>query len=206
MEYSTSTPNGCLTNDAACKVEFQLPTSVILTVDVFNFFSRMEKYTSAARSTQKEFDQSPALKAACETSIARATGCVCPRKGYRSVTPQLMAGSSGLRRSALFCARKLYKPAMRGQNQACVMMLVRCLKRPVACDSVVVFTSQIYSSPRSSCVFRGCKTNSNSFLFSFSFSNTARGKNSRREIVVGTGTRRERDGNANGTKGERETV
>ena len=61
----------------------------------------MKKYTSAARSTKKVFDQNSALQAACGTSIARVTGCVLPREGYRSVTPLLMPRSTGLRRSTL---------------------------------------------------------------------------------------------------------
>ena len=69
-----------------------------------------EKYTSAATSTNKEFDQNSALQAACDTSIARVTGCVYPREGYRSVTLLLRSGSTGPRRSAFFCARKLYNP------------------------------------------------------------------------------------------------
>ena len=50
--------------------------------------------------------QNSALQAACDTSIARVTGCVYPREGYRTATPLLIPGSTGLRRSALFCARK----------------------------------------------------------------------------------------------------
>ena len=75
---------------------------------VFCIISNMKKYTSAVRSTKNVFDQNSALQAACDTSIARVTRCVCPREGYRSVAPLLMPGSTGLRRSALFCARKLY--------------------------------------------------------------------------------------------------
>ena len=56
------------------------------------------------------FDQNSALQAACDTSIARVTGCVYPREGYKSVTPLLMPGSTGLTRSALFCARRLFNP------------------------------------------------------------------------------------------------
>ena len=73
-------------------------------------FKYMKKYTSAVRSTKNDFDQNSALQAACDTSIARVTRCVYPREGYRSVTPLLMPGSRGLRRSTLFCARKLYNP------------------------------------------------------------------------------------------------
>ena len=37
------------------------------------------------------------LQAACDTSIARVTGCrVYPREGYRSVNPLLMPGATGL--------------------------------------------------------------------------------------------------------------
>ena len=40
----------------------------------------MKKYTpSAVRSTKKVFDQNSALEAACDTSIARVTGCGYPR-------------------------------------------------------------------------------------------------------------------------------
>ena len=69
------------------------------------------------------FDQNSVLQAACDTSIARVTECVdhvYPREGCRSVTPLLMPGSTTLlRRSALFCARKLtVQPALlRGTNQ-----------------------------------------------------------------------------------------
>ena len=69
-----------------------------------------EKFPSTVRSTQKEFDQNSAPQAACDTSIARVMGCVYPREGYRSVTLLVMSGSTGLRRPALFCARKLYNP------------------------------------------------------------------------------------------------
>ena len=52
---------------------------------------------------QKGFfvQNSSALQAPCDTSIARVTGCVYiyRREGYRSVTPLLiMPGSTGLRR------------------------------------------------------------------------------------------------------------
>ena len=61
------------------------------------------------------FDQNSALQTACGTSIARVTGGV----PHELVTPLLMPGSTGLRRSALFCARKLYNiPHWGGQNQA----------------------------------------------------------------------------------------
>ena len=66
------------------------------------------------------FDQKSALQTACDTSMARVTGCVYPREGYRSVTPLLMPGSRGLTHSALFCARKLYNPHWGGQNQTSV--------------------------------------------------------------------------------------
>ena len=57
------------------------------------------------------FDQNSALQAACDTWIAGGMGCVYPPEGcYRSVTPLLLPGSTGLTRSALFCARKLYNP------------------------------------------------------------------------------------------------
>ena len=51
------------------------------------YIQKTKKYTSAARSTKKYFDQNAALQAACDTSIARVTGGVYPREGYRSVTP-----------------------------------------------------------------------------------------------------------------------
>ena len=57
---------------------------------------KLKKNTSAVRSTKKEVDQNSALQAACDASIARVTGCVYPREGYRSVTPLLMPGSTGL--------------------------------------------------------------------------------------------------------------
>ena len=41
---------------------------------------------SSLRSTEQGFDQNLALQAACATSIARVTGCLYPREGYRSVT------------------------------------------------------------------------------------------------------------------------
>ena len=41
------------------------------------------------RSTKIEFDQNSVLQAARDTSIARVTGYVYPRKGYRSATPLL---------------------------------------------------------------------------------------------------------------------
>ena len=47
--------------------------------------------------------QTSALQFVCDTSIARVTGCcVCPREGYRSVTPLLMPGPTGLRRQPCF--------------------------------------------------------------------------------------------------------
>ena len=69
-----------------------------------------KKCTSAVRSTKNHFDQNSALQAACDTSTARVTGGVYLREGCRSVTPPLLPGSRGLRRSALFCARQLYNP------------------------------------------------------------------------------------------------
>ena len=58
---------------------------------------KMKKYTSAARSTKNIFDQNSALQAACDTSIARGTGCAYPREGCRSVTPLIVPGSTGLK-------------------------------------------------------------------------------------------------------------
>ena len=58
----------------------------------------MKKYSRAVRSTKNVFDRNSALQAACDTSIACVTGCVCPRQGYRSVTPLLMPWSTGLGR------------------------------------------------------------------------------------------------------------
>ena len=50
------------------------------------------------RSTQKEFEQNSGLLDACDTSIARVTGCIYPREG-NSVTPLLIVpGSRGLTR------------------------------------------------------------------------------------------------------------
>ena len=48
---------------------------------------------------KKDFDQTSALQDACDTSVARIAGCVYPREGHRSVTPLLIPGSTGLRRS-----------------------------------------------------------------------------------------------------------
>ena len=51
------------------------------------------------RSTKKDFDQNPifARCVRCDTSTARCYGGVyTSRKGYRSVTPLLMPGSTGL--------------------------------------------------------------------------------------------------------------
>ena len=70
-------------------------------------------HVSAVRSTKEEFDQNPALQAAWDTLIAGVTGCAYSREGYGSVTPMLVPGSTGLRRSALFCARKLLSRALR---------------------------------------------------------------------------------------------
>ena len=64
--------------------------------------------------------QNSALQAACDTSIARVTGCVYPREGYRSVTARLMPGSTGLRRWALFYERKLYNLHWGEQKQTFV--------------------------------------------------------------------------------------
>ena len=67
-------------------------------------FSNIKKIHFSCEIDQKYFDQNSALQAARDTSIARVTGCVYPREGYRSVTPLLMPGSTGLRHSSLFCA------------------------------------------------------------------------------------------------------
>ena len=71
-----------------------------------------EEYTSAVRSTRNVFLLKTQL---CKVRVILrsrmyVTKCVYPREGYRSVTPLLMPGSTGLRHSALFCARKLYNP------------------------------------------------------------------------------------------------
>ena len=61
----------------------------------FGTIYKNEKYTSSASSCEIDqkyfFDQHSALQAACDTSIARVTGCVYPREGYRSVTSVLNA-------------------------------------------------------------------------------------------------------------------
>ena len=77
-------------------------------------YSEDENYFfhSAVRSTKKHFYYlNSALQDACDNSIARVTGGVYPREGYRSVTPLLLPGSTTPpRRSVLFCAPKLYNP------------------------------------------------------------------------------------------------
>ena len=65
----------------------------------------MKKCILGVRSTERDFDQNPALQAKCDTSIACITGAYS-RGGYRSVTSLLMPWSTGPTTSALFCARK----------------------------------------------------------------------------------------------------
>ena len=74
------------------------------------YIQKNEKCTSAVRWTENNFDLNSALQVACDASFARVTGCVYPRERYRSVTPLLMPGSTGLRRSTLSCAPKLCIP------------------------------------------------------------------------------------------------
>ena len=71
-----------------------IPNTIIPEVSgiISYHIKKMQKYTSAVRSTKKVFDQNSILQAACDTSIARVTGCVYPREGYSSVTPLLMPG------------------------------------------------------------------------------------------------------------------
>ena len=63
-----------------------------------------------------KFHRNSYLQAACDTPIARTTGCVCPHHGYRSATPRrttstdcsLYQGQQGdVNQSS---ARKLYNP------------------------------------------------------------------------------------------------
>ena len=74
------------------------PLSTQKIVPFTSIYFKMKNSFQTVRSTKKFFDQSSALRAACDTSIAHVTGCVYPREGYRSVTPLLMPGSTGLRR------------------------------------------------------------------------------------------------------------
>ena len=84
----------------------------------------MDKYLYTSQlwdRPKKVFDQNSVLQAACDTSITRVTGCVYPpREGYRSVTPLLLPGWTGQRRSTLLCARKPYNPHWGGPNQTSV--------------------------------------------------------------------------------------
>ena len=79
-------------------------------MDIYMHLKNEQIHFSCKIDHEGFFYQNSALQAACDTSIARVTGCVYPREGYRSVTPLLMPGPKGLRRSTLFCARKLYNP------------------------------------------------------------------------------------------------
>ena len=78
------------------------------------------------RSTKKDIYQNSASQAACDTSIARVTGCVHPREGYRSVASLLMPRSTGLRRSALFFARKLLYNPYRGGPIVLYVVVKNC--------------------------------------------------------------------------------
>ena len=81
----------------------------------------MKKYTSVVRSTKKGLmitTQICKLRVILRSRVSRRG--VYPREGYRSVTLMPMPGSTGLTRSALFCARKLYNPHGGGQNQTSV--------------------------------------------------------------------------------------
>ena len=74
--------------------------------------------------TDRNYNQNSSLHAACDTLIARVTKRVYPREGYRSVTPLLMPGLTGLKCQALFCARKLNNPHQGGQHQTAVELRV----------------------------------------------------------------------------------
>ena len=74
------------------------------------YLKKNEKFTPAVRSTKNDFlvkTQLCKLRMILRSRVLRG---VSPREGYRSVTPLLMPRSTGLRLSALSCARKLYNP------------------------------------------------------------------------------------------------
>ena len=119
------------------------------------------------RSTQNHFLVKTQLssQAARDTSIARVTGCVYTL--VKDNTPLLMPGSTGLTRSALFCARKLYNPHLEGDetrhlwNSVCMHKTIHicyseltfgvgCLGLPGSYASSFVLPVYVAGQPRSS--------------------------------------------------------
>ena len=92
------------------------------TPDLCHMLKKRKNTPQLPDRPRKDFDRSyesfPSY--VCDTSVARVTGCVYPREAYSLVTPLLTPRSTGLRRSALFCTRKLYHPHSGGQSHISV--------------------------------------------------------------------------------------